>query len=59
MTLKQKDKTYEWFNIKKEKLKNQEKEIYKIKQEIDYALYSLYNLSKEEIKIIENSFKIS
>ena len=59
LTLKQKDKTYEWFNIKKEKLKNQEKEIYKIKQEIDYALYSLYNLSKEEIKIIENSFKIS
>jgi len=55
LTLEQKDKLYEWFHIKKEKLKNQEKDIYRIKQEIDQELYKLYNFSIEEIKTIENA----
>lgn len=58
LTLEQQDKAYEWLNTKKEKLKNQEKEIYKINQEINYKLYNLYNLSNEEIDIIENAFMI-
>ncbi|MBL7095946.1 restriction endonuclease subunit M, partial [candidate division KSB1 bacterium] len=55
LSLKQQDEWEEYFNNYKTELLNIQAEINKTDNEIDQMVYKLYNLSDEEIQIIEGN----
>ena len=55
LTLSQKEELIAWYKEKSEKLNQIQSEIDKLDKNIDQEVYKLYNLTEEEIKIIENN----
>jgi len=58
LTLKQQDEWEEYFNENKNKYKKLEEEINKKDMEIDEIVFSLYEISEQERKIIEENILI-
>lgn len=54
LTLKEQDKWEDYFDDYKSEINNIEQKIQQTDQEINQMIYKLYNLTEEEIKIIEN-----
>ncbi len=57
LSLKQQDELEEYFDENKTKLNTEIENVKKIEQQIDKLIYEIYNLTKEEIEIIENAKK--
>ncbi len=55
LSLSQKEELIAWYKEKSEKLNQIQSEIDKLDKTIDQEVYKLYNLTEEEIKIIENN----
>lgn len=55
LSLSQKEKLIAWYKEKSEKLNQTQSEIDKLDKTIDQEVYKLYNLTEDEIKIIENN----
>ncbi len=55
LTLSQKEELIAWYKEKSEKLNQIQSEIDNLDKTIDQEVYKLYNLTDEEIKIIENN----
>ena len=55
LSLSQKEELISWYKEKSEKLNQIQSEIDKLDKNIDQEVYKLYNLTEEEIKIIENN----
>ena len=57
LSLKEQDEWEDYFNEYKKDLSNLKNDIEKTDNEINQMVYKLYDLSKEEIQIIEESLK--
>ncbi|PKN02847.1 hypothetical protein CVU76_02370 [Candidatus Dojkabacteria bacterium HGW-Dojkabacteria-1] len=57
LSIEEKEKLHNWIKDKQKKLKEMVLEIKNIESEIDTILYKIYDLSEEEIQIVE-SFKV-
>lgn len=55
LSLSQKEELIAWYKEKSEKLNQIQSEIDKLDKTIDQEVYKLYNLTEDEIKIIENN----
>ncbi|MBK8943645.1 MAG: Eco57I restriction-modification methylase domain-containing protein [Ignavibacteriae bacterium] len=59
LSLKQQDEWEEYFNEYKTKINQLQEEITKTDNEIDVMVYKLYNLTYEEVKIVDPQFWLS
>ncbi len=59
LSLKQQDEWEDYFNTYKKELNMLQKQMCEAEKEIDQMVYNLYGITKDEIKIIENSLKNS
>lgn len=55
LDITQKEKLFEWFRMKQTEAKGIQLKIKNINQNIDQEVYRLYNLTEDEIKIIEDT----